>query len=211
MLKRILFITSLFLIIFLLAWGQTSTWTAVAQTGDETPSDYTGGSILNFRAIIQAATASTSGTEIRIKILAHSGGNTIIHGTAIAPRDGASEDYDETPVRITWDSGGSGTTITADNSKWSDWMDVSEAWVAGKFDEAVDHLVHVYQSGGIYAQNWQDPDMSYWTTSGDSTLTEDYAGTLVNRIIIEEIEVRTVEASEEDSMFFGINFLEVLW
>ena len=50
-----------------------------------------------------------------------------------------AEDFDDTPTRITWDTGSSGTTITAGNTKVSD-------EIVFTFTKTNRHGIHIYMA-----------------------------------------------------------------
>jgi hypothetical protein len=91
----------------------------------------------NYRVVIPGAALSGSSDQIRILFRAHSKQDTVITASSFGERLGTTVDFSVTPIRLTFNDGGNGTTITGGTEQWSDWIDF-------EIDDTVDHLVHVF-------------------------------------------------------------------
>jgi hypothetical protein len=130
--------------------------------------------VRSHRQILAAAGISDpahSVQDIRVKIEAPAGADTIITNASIGERSGSTEDYVAGEFeRITWDTGNNGTTVSAGTTKWSDWVSYDH------FDHSTDMLFHFdsdtgsntkYASGGTtYLKNGVLTDAMVQNISG---------------------------------------------
>lgn len=130
----------------------------------------------NTRVVIPAALITADATSIRIQLRGHASADRNVDGCSIGPRSGTSEDFSETPIRITFDGGSNSTTVPMGSTKWSDWIDVT-GLSAGKIDSSVDHLIHFYQITGGYSQ-FNPTNAKFYrhsTITTDETMVIDFA------------------------------------
>lgn len=83
---------------------------------------------------------SESGSKIKLKFR-RTTANYTIDSCYIQEKGASAPDFSSSPVQITFDSGNSGTTITADGT-WSDEIDFS-------LDETKDYVISMFISTGI--------------------------------------------------------------
>ena len=174
------------------------TWTEYSSSAtiDNALTTDSSGAVVDFwsRLIVPAATFAANGTEIRVQIRSHSSTGSVVMGCSVGERDGESEDYTDTPTRITFDTGNDGATLDADEDKWSDWVDYS-------WNISNNHLIHinlddvagtVYRKykGGILGGNY------YKSAQGDQTMTVDATSgaSSGNCYSINQIELKSVSA-----------------
>lgn len=93
----------------------------------------------NFRIVIPASAITKSGEKLRICIKAHNTTDLTIRSGSIGERSGSTDDFVTAPVRITWDDGEWGTTVSSGVDKWSD-------LIAFDLDESKSYLIHLYMT-----------------------------------------------------------------
>ena len=139
------------------------------------------------RTIIPTADFTASGTYIKLTIEARPGYDCTIIGTSIGERTTTTEDFADTPSRITWDTGSSSVTITGGNTKSSDAVEYD-------FDYTKNHLIHVQTSdGGFPKKNDYKDGVHYDIIGTDQTLVADVTadGTSSNFYACKAMEVTT--------------------
>lgn len=116
------------------------------------------GNKLNWRQILTAASISASGTSIRVTFTASTAQNLVLTDAAIGARNAATDDFADTPTRITFAGGATGCTVLAGQST------VSDA-IAFTLDEAVDHLISVFLGTNGYTREVWAGGSGYIKTS----------------------------------------------
>ena len=143
-----------------------------------------------FRNEVLANTMDNNGTQIRLKLKAHTTANSVITGVSVGEQHAVNgEDYSSAPTRITFDTGNPGVTITAGGEKWTDWVDY--IWT-----RANDQLIHVTVdalSGDLNIRLKIAGNVSWRELAGgDETMTQDVDGTdqQAHFVFVEEIEIK---------------------
>jgi hypothetical protein len=165
----------------------------------------------NYRCELDSALIATSGTEIRIKFRAHGSSSTVFSGVSIGPRLGATEDFDDAPTRITFNSGSSSVTLVKKQEIWSDWV-----WY--DLDKSIDHLIHVFQDSSHFFKSKSYTGQTYRKeTFDDDTLVENISGyaSWGKHVHFMEIEIRgawttTTTATYPPEAFVYQDAVEVL-
>jgi len=145
---------------------------------------------INIRNIIPAASISTSGARIRVKLTGHNATEAHISGVSIGERSGVSgEDFASAPTRITFKEGNSAVTLPYGTTIESDWITFT-------VDETKDYLIHiamVVDASNAYARATSGGAGIYTkSTSDDDTLVEDISGyaTVANyQAVVTELDV----------------------
>lgn len=111
-----------------------------------------------LREKIASTTFSVDGDYVRFKLQARPGETTTVTDSYIGQKASSGDAFDMesgTITQITWDSGGTGTTISAGQEKWSD-------WIAYSFDNTKDHLVSLGITGGFSRHATDLVDAAYY-------------------------------------------------
>lgn len=113
----------------------------------------------NFRQVIPASDLSETGTHVRILIKAHDTNAFTVSGASVGLRSGSTDDFSAPPTRLTFDTGSSTATVSANTDKYSDWIEYDS-------DPDTDQLIHIYYGTST-------DDYVYKTTGGTSYRSTD--------------------------------------
>ncbi len=162
----------------------------------------------NYRNIIpagQVVDPECIPAQVRVLFRAGNVGSLYLNGASIGERSGSTDDYGETPVRLTFNEGNNSVQLSASEDIWSDWVDYV-------FDKDVDHLIHLTANDATYnnVALTTETNSSYRkATSDDDTMVEDVSGyslvgwrygavTVEVRGIVKEISVYDSTTVTED-------------
>jgi len=123
--------------------GSTDTWTPEAPGSGGDAADYC------FRDLMPAATLGNDGYQIQVDAKAHPTANSVFTDVYIGEKAAAGDAWDMEPgtiTQITWDTGGTGTTITAGTTKESD-------WIVYDFDKTKDYIISFGSTGAHIRSN----------------------------------------------------------
>ena len=161
-----------------------------------------------FRTLISGE-FSNSGERIRIKLEAHSTSNSVIADSYIGEQVASGDNFDMvsgTITRITWDSGGTGTTISGGTEKWSD-------WITYDFDHTKNYIISIGST--IYYRRSDAEAGTTWFKSDASgeAATADVTGydSSSNVYFLEEMEIESTNAwktslsYQPDKVYFDEN------
>ena len=149
-------------------WTESAITESFANTNDNwdtNPRD-------NHRQVLSAADLSTSGNQIRITVESDDINDLNIDGSSICERSGSSDDCVSTPIRITWNIGGSTVVVAGGkNQETSDWIDF-------ELDETKDYLLHFYNNNDDFNLGWENgTGKTYYSADGQAEHTMDAAWT----------------------------------
>ena len=166
-------------------YGTPETWAAFTLANDGSANDYC------FRSLIAASTFAASGDQIQVTLEANSANNSVFTSVYIGQQAASGDAWDMesgTVAEITFDSG-SGCTITAGETKTSDWIDYS-------FDKTKAHFISFGNTG--YVRYKSSGGTSYYKAdaSGEAGTadTADYSSS-TNVYYLDEMEVRAATAN----------------